>query len=347
MRILVTGCLHGAWEPVIQTAYDFISQGDHIDLIIVTGDAQTMRNDDDLHSFHCPLKYRKLGTFYKLLNGELTPPCLILVIGGNHEACDFLHVLPFGGWLAPGVFFLGRAASLRFGTLTITGLSGIFNDEDFWRPVDESFPLRSVSEILSAVHYRCFSFFQLMALSGTDLMLSHDWPSGVAACHGGAFLRTRKGYLVDADAAGTLGVRRAMTLRSRLRPKWWFAAHHHIRFTAAIDGTQFLALDKPKGRSTHWREIVDVEGDVGDGKLRYVGQWVAILSATANEMSNPAVLRGKDWGKLATELSEALQQIDDVEVGEYDPDPAATTVRFCQTFGIFCPNAEIRKVIGE
>jgi lariat debranching enzyme len=347
MRILVTGCLHGAWEPVIQTADNLISHGNHIDLIIVMGDAQTMRNSGDLDSFHCPRKYRQLGTFPKLLNGELTPPCLILVIGGNHEACDFLHQLPFGGWLAPRVFFLGRAASVRFGSLTISGLSGIFKNADFWRPVDESFPLRSVSDMLSAVHYRYFSFFQLMALSGTDVMLSHDWPSGVAAAHGGAFLRTRKRYIVDDDAAGTLGIRRAMTLRSRLRPKWWFAAHHHIRFATAFNGTQFLALDKPKGSSTRWREIVEVDADIGDAKLRYVGQWIAILRATGNEMADPARLRETDWETAATELRDLLEQIDDVEVGEYDPDPAAATAKFCQTFGVFCPNAEIRKLMGQ
>jgi lariat debranching enzyme len=144
MRILVAGCLHGAWETLVETATDFISQGESIDLIVLCGDGQTMRNEDDLNSFHCPPRYRKLGTFSKLYTG---------FIAGNHEACDFL---PFGGWLAPNVFYVGRACSLSFGTLQITGLSGIFHSSDFLRPINEKWPLMIESDILSAVHYRIF-----------------------------------------------------------------------------------------------------------------------------------------------------------------------------------------------
>ena len=43
LKIFVTGCLHGEWDLLCDTVEQLIQQGDQIDLIIVTGDAQTMR----------------------------------------------------------------------------------------------------------------------------------------------------------------------------------------------------------------------------------------------------------------------------------------------------------------
>ena len=40
-----------------------------------------------------PEKYRKLGGFHRYYTGEVVAPVLTLVIGGNHEASNYLWEL--------------------------------------------------------------------------------------------------------------------------------------------------------------------------------------------------------------------------------------------------------------
>ena len=47
-------------------------------------------------------------------------------VGGNHEACNHLWELYYGGWVAPNIYYLGHAGVVNFGGARIAGLSGIF-----------------------------------------------------------------------------------------------------------------------------------------------------------------------------------------------------------------------------
>jgi len=33
---------------------------------------------------------------------------LTIFIGGNHEASNYLQELPYGGWVAPNIYYLGE-----------------------------------------------------------------------------------------------------------------------------------------------------------------------------------------------------------------------------------------------
>ena len=68
-----------------------------------------------------PDKYKEMGTFYKYYSGELKAPMLTLVIGGNHEASNYLQELPFGGWLCPNIYYLGHC-----GVIDVANSSGLF-----------------------------------------------------------------------------------------------------------------------------------------------------------------------------------------------------------------------------
>lgn len=39
--------------------------------------------------------------------GEKKAPLLTIVIGGNHEASNHMQELPYGGWLASNIYYLG------------------------------------------------------------------------------------------------------------------------------------------------------------------------------------------------------------------------------------------------
>lgn len=41
-------------------------------------------------------------------SGEKKAPILTIFIGGNHEASNYLQELPYGGWVAPNIYYLGK-----------------------------------------------------------------------------------------------------------------------------------------------------------------------------------------------------------------------------------------------
>ena len=54
-----------------------------------------------------PDKYKALGSFHKYYSGEAVAPCLTIFVGGNHENSQQLHSLPWGGWVAPNIYYMG------------------------------------------------------------------------------------------------------------------------------------------------------------------------------------------------------------------------------------------------
>lgn len=42
-------------------------------------------------------------------SGEKKAPILTVFIGGNHEASNHLQELPYGGWVAPNIYYLGMS----------------------------------------------------------------------------------------------------------------------------------------------------------------------------------------------------------------------------------------------
>ena len=79
--------------------------------------------------------------------------------------------------------------------------------------------------------YPCFCYVQL---SQPTIFLSHDWPQGIE--HHGDLrdLLRRKPYFRDDINKGVLGSPPLMSLLHSLRPRWWFSAHLHCRFEAAV-----------------------------------------------------------------------------------------------------------------
>lgn len=51
-------------------------------------------------------------------------PVLTIFIGGNHEASNYLQELPYGGWVAPNIYYMGKLVdnSNSFPTLLSSGV---------------------------------------------------------------------------------------------------------------------------------------------------------------------------------------------------------------------------------
>jgi lariat debranching enzyme len=88
-------------------------------------------------------------------------------------------------------------------------------------------------------------------------MLSHDWPRGVYHFGDVDKLLRAKPFFKEEVLTNSLGSAPSQELLTVLQPKYWFAAHLHVKFPAIVTHTvteedvekqtgitKFLALDK-------------------------------------------------------------------------------------------------------
>lgn len=61
-----------------------------MDLLIICGDFQAVRNESDLMTMAVPAKYRHMGNFWPYYAGQKQAPIPTVFIGGNHEAPNHL-----------------------------------------------------------------------------------------------------------------------------------------------------------------------------------------------------------------------------------------------------------------
>lgn len=130
--IAVEGCCHGELDNIYASIKQLEQVHDtKVDLLLVCGDFQAVRNQADLSTMACPPKYKDMRTFHKYYSGELVAPVLTIYIGGNHEASNHNWELYHGGWAAPNIYFLGYAGVINVGGVRIAGSSGIFNGRHY------------------------------------------------------------------------------------------------------------------------------------------------------------------------------------------------------------------------
>ncbi|QRV74125.1 RNA lariat debranching enzyme [Ceratobasidium sp. AG-Ba] len=180
-----------------------------------------------------PDKYKQLGTFYKYYTEEVKAPVLTVVIGGNHEASNYMWELYHGGWLAPNIYYLGGSGCVKFGELRIAGASGIYKSHDYRLGHYERLPYDK-SSIRSAYHTRLYDIVKLRQLSSPDVFMSHDWPVEITKYGDLQSLLKRKPFFQSDIEKGELGSPPMMDLLRSLRPTYWFSAHMHCRFEAIV-----------------------------------------------------------------------------------------------------------------
>jgi len=285
MLIAVEGCCHGELDNIYASlALAEQRNGVKVDLLLICGDFQAVRNPADLAGLACPPKYRAMQTFYKYYSGEKVAPVLTVFIGGNHEASAHLNELFHGGWAAPNIYFLGFAGVVNVGGVRIGGLSGIFNGRHYSQGHHECPPF-SDDTMRSVYHIRELEVFKLRQLGKPlDIFLSHDWPQHIAKHGNTQKLFRRKAFLQSEVADGSLGSPPARELLDKLQPRYWFSAHLHTKFAAVVHhaggaATKFLSLDKCLP-NRDFLQLLELPGDGSAPTLAYDAEWLAILSST-------------------------------------------------------------------
>ncbi|XP_066260268.1 lariat debranching enzyme [Euwallacea similis] len=291
MKIAVGGCAHGELDKIYSTIKE-VEERDNItiDLLICCGDFQSSRNNEDLTCMAVPPKYRHICSFYKYFSGEKKAPVLTIFIGGNHEASNYLQELPYGGWVAPKIYYLGYAGIINIAGLRIGGISGIYKPRDFFTGRFEKPPYDENAK-RSVYHIRNLEVFRLKQVSQPlDIFLSHDWPTEVYHYGNVEDLLKRKPYFKDEVDTNQLGSKPCGELLTKLKPTFWFSAHLHCKFCALIphpDGstTKFLALDKCLPRRK-FLQIIDVPHDASQKiQIHYDLEWLSILFLTNHLLS--------------------------------------------------------------
>ena len=180
-----------------------------------------------------PVKYRRLGDFHRYYSGERTAPILTIVIGGNHEASNYLWELYFGGWLAPNIYYLGAAGCVQVGGLVIAGASGIYKFNDYNKGHYERQPY-SPGDLRSVYHTRLFEISKLCFLHRPDIFLSHDWPNTIEQYGEVHELIRKKPFFRQEIETSSLGSPPLQSVLMALHPRHWFSAHLHVRYAAKI-----------------------------------------------------------------------------------------------------------------
>lgn len=286
MIIAVEGCAHGELEIIYETISKLEKKDNiKIDLLLCCGDFQASRNLYDLECMAVPQKFKKICSFYKYYSGEKKAPILTVLIGGNHEASNYFQELPFGGWVAPKIYYLGYAGVVNIAGIRIAGISGIYKGTDYMKGHFEKPPYDS-STIRSIYHIRNVEIFRLKQLSQPiNIFLSHDWPSNICNYGNKNQLLRFKPHFENDITSGKLGSEPCEELLKILKPDYWFAAHLHCKFAALIphqnnQTTKFLALDKclPKRR---FLQIINIPHNQElPINVNYDVEWLSILVLT-------------------------------------------------------------------
>ncbi|KAJ3887926.1 lariat debranching enzyme, C-terminal domain-containing protein [Lentinula edodes] len=244
MKIAIEGCCHGHLDSIYSSIADIEAKNNyHVDLLLICGDFQAVRNERDLQCMAVPNKYKHLGGFYKYYIGEKTAPILTVIIGGNHEASNYFWELFHGGWVAPNIYFLGNAGSVLINGIRISGASGIYKGHKFNKGYYERQPYNQ-DDLRSVYYIRESAIRQLSLLppsssssSLTTIFLSHDWPLNITSYASPSNLNQllrEKPYFRQEVSEGKLGSPPLMGLLQVLRPRWWFSAHLHVGFDVQV-----------------------------------------------------------------------------------------------------------------
>ena len=246
LNVIITGCIHGCLNKMYADINDYSSKNNKkIDLVLCTGDFESMRNKNDLQFLSCPEKYREMGDFYKYYNKELIAPYLTIFIGGNHEASNYLEQNYYGGWVAPNIYYLGRSGLINVKGIRIGGVSGIYNKYDYFRGHFEKNENEIKGDKKTIFHLREFEIAKMSHINNKiDILMTHDWPTNLVSDEDKDYVFKKKPHFKNDIIEGTLGSFPGEFLLKFLQPKYFICGHMHFYYKNKIDNTEIFAFDK-------------------------------------------------------------------------------------------------------
>ena len=279
IRIVITGCIHGNLEKMYS---DILKNNkEKIDLIICTGDFESLITKNDLNYLSCPDKYKTMGDFYKYYNKINKVPILTIFIGGNHEASNILDNNFYGGYICENIFYLGRSNYINYKGINILGISGIYNYFDYFKGHFEKDILQNIKSIF---HVREFDIAKLSYINDNniDIFISHDWPNNIINKNDINNIIKNKPLWKNDILNNKLGSFPNQFLLNLLKPKYYCCGHMHYYYKNTIfhnnnSITNFIALDKCLNNRKFYEVIeFDINDNYNDNNIYINKEWISI-----------------------------------------------------------------------
>jgi len=187
VRFVALGDVHGSFDQAAKLiAAGRRSLGGKLNAVLCVGDLEANRNARDAAGVATGRGHKRwVGEFPKVLSGDIVLGAPLWFIGGDHEPWATLDSRG-PGEIYPGLNFLGRAgvrdvAGLRVGFLS--GIRGSASGGDLFSRMGRD-------------ERACYVEVELIALArgleragGVDVMITHDWPTGMLPDVGSADVR--------------------------------------------------------------------------------------------------------------------------------------------------------------
>ncbi len=250
IHFAAVGDVHGHMDAMVDLVAGWERRsGVELSFVLQVGDFEPHRDERDLATMAAPAKYRKLGDFAAFHSGARLFPWPVHFIGGNHEPYGYLDLIPEGAAVARDCHYLGRVGMVELGGLRVAGLSGIYREESFAsRPSIGEIGVRSNKEYIGFTEAE---IARLLDLGRVDVLLLHEWPSGIIA-EGDASTFEERRRSMRFDGIGNEHVRMAIDL---LEPSLVLCGHMHMAYRSTIL--------HPSGRRTSVCCLGSVEERVG------------------------------------------------------------------------------------
>jgi len=214
------GDVHGDMHLMVKLLNTWeANTGQQLAFVLQVGDFEPQRHEADLTTTPGPKKYRKLGDFADFYTEKAVFPWSLWFIAGNHEPYGFLEQMPQGGQVATNCYYLGRVGTVTLAGLKVVGVSGIYDPERFQKQRPDV-SLMSKSSSKKYVGFTEAEITQAIALASTDILLLHDWSSGIISS-------------TEAEQFGwfdEVGNEYARLLVESLKPKLVLCGHMHQRY---------------------------------------------------------------------------------------------------------------------
>ena len=285
IRIVITGCIHGNLEKMYSEILK--NNKEKIDLIICTGDFESLITKNDLNYLSCPEKYKTMGDFYKYYNKIKKVPILTIFIGGNHEASNILNENFYGGYICENIFYLGRSNYINYKGINILGISGIYNYFDYFKGHFEKDILKNIKSIF---HVREFDIAKLSYINDNniDIFISHDWPNNIINKNDINNIIKNKPLWKNDILNNKLGSFPNQFLLNLLKPKYYCCGHMHYYYKNTIfhnnnSITNFIALDKCLNNRKFYEVIeFDINDNYNDNNIYINKEWISITKVFNN-----------------------------------------------------------------
>ena len=168
VNFAVFGDIHGRQDSMYECAIEWEKESNRaIDAVLQLGDFETIRGDSDFSHYYAPKKYHHISDFSEYYSGLKEAPFLTVFIGGNHEAWGVLKKHNSGGFVAPNIYYLGRAGVLNVKGVSIGGLTGVYSPKRYRSPLSKE-PCHD---------WKYYREEDVKALEDKkiDILLLHDW----------------------------------------------------------------------------------------------------------------------------------------------------------------------------